>query len=85
MKNDIMVTQSRLSGKKGFICGCEFTSESIRWASVAIDHAPGISRSTTRHASTVVEGLRLPAETRALLWRLLMASWLVLGMEGTNY
>lgn len=62
-----------------------FTSESIRWASVAVDHAPGVAGSTAGHASAAVEGLSLPAEARALLRRLLMASWLVLGMEGTNY
>lgn len=61
------------------------TSESIRRASIAVDGSPGISRSTTGHASTSVEGLRLPVETRTLLWRLLMTSRLVWGMEGTNY
>lgn len=60
------------------------TSESIRRASIAIDCSPGISRSTTGHASTGVEGLWLPVETRALLWRLLMTSRLVWGMEGAN-
>lgn len=43
------------------------TSESIRRASIAVDGSPGISRSTTGHASASVEGLRLPVETRTLL------------------
>lgn len=61
------------------------TSESIRRASISTDCSPSISRATTGHASIGVKGLRLPVETRALLWRLLMTSRLIWGMEGTNY
>jgi len=47
--------------------GCVPTSESVRGASVSVDHPPGVARSAAGHASAVVEGLALPGEARALL------------------
>lgn len=62
------------------------TSESVGRPPVTVDHPPGVARSTTRHPTAVVEGLRLSAEAGPLLRRLLlMASGLFLGMEGTDY
>lgn len=62
------------------------TSESVGRPPVTVDHPPGVARSTTRHPTAVVEGLRLSAEAGPLLRRLLlMAPGLFLGMEGTDY